>query len=432
MDSLNLYRQRFSQCLPKYTTPVYKLSQLSSVFKEVCHELNKTPFKLENSTFVVSILNSIQHYENNNSTWNDKDIVIFDAFIIVCSVKKFFTIPNYRFDNDEIIQANKENFFHRADYSQYENDWIKKIEDDLNEISSYLSNRYSQDFGHTQQTGQVNYFQADETPSTKTFGYMENYQINQFGVLTTQNLNPTLPPTNFNSQNPIAPVTQNLNSSYYSRNNQDSPPIAIPSKSQEKISASTRIEDYSAQKALYDKKIEFQKLVAETEKERTERAKIHIQDNLKKNEAWYAEQKNILEQVKKLQEPTQELLTAFRSFSNNLTENYVLKFTNSLIALFNSIADNYDSHKDKAQNSQNNDYSNAVANYQDYMDDIKDTLADFGVQEISSTPGTKFEGKIHVAKNTKNFSPQTATIKKSLRTGFIYKEIVLQKESVEV
>ena len=63
---------------------------------------------------------------------------------------------------------------------------------------------------------------------------------------------------------------------------------------------------------------------------------------------------------------------------------------------------------------------------------IVDALADFGVEEISSGAGKSFDGKIHNVTNTKNFSPLRSVIKKSLRSGFRYGDLILQKEDVEV
>ena len=53
-------------------------------------------------------------------------------------------------------------------------------------------------------------------------------------------------------------------------------------------------------------------------------------------------------------------------------------------------------------------------------------------EEISSNAGTPFDGEIHNVKNTKNFSSASATVKISLRSGFRYDDLILQKEDVEV
>ena len=53
-------------------------------------------------------------------------------------------------------------------------------------------------------------------------------------------------------------------------------------------------------------------------------------------------------------------------------------------------------------------------------------------EEISSNAGTPFDGEIHNVKNTKNFSSASAAVKISLRSGFRYDDLILQKEDVEV
>ena len=148
--------------------------------------------------------------------------------------------------------------------------------------------------------------------------------------------------------------------------------------------------------------------------------------------AWHGEQTKLAQSLKALQLPAQKILENLRNFSDDLAENYVMRFAAAQIDLFNLIADNFDSHASKAEQSQNKDYCAAVENCTAYLEMIIDALADFGVDEISSADGTPFDGKIHDVRNTKMFSPRLATVKKSLRPGFKYGERVLQKEAVEV
>ncbi|MBR4904690.1 MAG: nucleotide exchange factor GrpE [Selenomonadaceae bacterium] len=159
---------------------------------------------------------------------------------------------------------------------------------------------------------------------------------------------------------------------------------------------------------------------------------IRRKDNAQKISAWHDEQNKLAQFVKDLQAPAQKLLEDFRNFSNNITENYIVQFAMRQIELFNLISDNFSWHESRAINAQNPNYYEAVSNYKVYLEMIIDALADFGIEEISSDAGTRFDGRIHDVKNTKNFYPQSALIKKSLRTGFRYGDLILQKEEVEV
>lgn len=127
-----------------------------------------------------------------------------------------------------------------------------------------------------------------------------------------------------------------------------------------------------------------------------------------------------------------QLLENLRGFSERLIENYIVEFAIARIELYNLIWDNIRSHEQKATESQNPDYFAAVANCNSYLEMISDSLANFGVEEISTDIGAPFDGKLHEVKNTRNFSPRYATIKKSLRAGFKFGDRVLQKEEVEV
>lgn len=208
MDSLTLYRNKLSQYSNQYYSPDEKLLQLREVFNKVCNELNKKPFKLENSPFIAETLENINNCKYFNAKWNTQNIGMVDAYIVIYGVNKFFTISNYEFSNDEDVQTYKQYFFSKENYSEY--NFINKIKSFIEEITSRFSEKPSQDFGYASQNEQIKYFQAEETPSTKNFGYGTNHQTNQFRAVTTQNLN----------------IPHSL------RKNQDAPPVAIPTKSQ--------------------------------------------------------------------------------------------------------------------------------------------------------------------------------------------------------
>jgi len=177
---------------------------------------------------------------------------------------------------------------------------------------------------------------------------------------------------------------------------------------------------------------DWEKYLAANESAHAKQAELRRNDNKQKILAWYGEQANLTQAVKELQMPAQKLLEDFRNFSHNLTENYIVQFAMTQIEIFNLIVDNFAWHAPRAEAAQNKNYYDAVENYKVYLEMIIDALADFGIEEISSNDGAKFDSKIHDVKNTKNFYPPTATIKKSLRAGFRYGNLILQKEEVEV
>lgn len=199
----------------------------------------------------------------------------------------------------------------------------------------------------------------------------------------------------------------------------------------QKVTFQTDVQPQESTKKT-NSQIECQKHIAEIEEKRVEESKNRRENNRQKISVWHIKQAEVIQSVKSLQMPAQALLEDFRYFSKKLTENYIIQFANSQIELFNSIADSFDWHESRAKESQNKDYHDAVANYKSYLEMIVDALANFGVEEISSEEGTPFDGKIHDAKNTRNFSPKFATVKKSLRAGFRYGDLILQKEEVEV
>ena len=118
-------------------------------------------------------------------------------------------------------------------------------------------------------------------------------------------------------------------------------------------------------------------------------------------------------------------------FSDKITEKYVLQFARMQIELYNLISDNYIYHKEVSEKSGNQDYINAVSNYEEFLYSLSDALAVFGVEEIVSYPGDAFDGKIHETESN-GFSSRSAVIKKSIRTGYRYKDIIIQKEKVAV
>lgn len=155
--------------------------------------------------------------------------------------------------------------------------------------------------------------------------------------------------------------------------------------------------------------------------------------NCKANvQAWHEEIAKTQQEFFAMQPMVSQLLQKMMSFSNEVTENYVLQFAKMQIELFNLVSDNYDYHKKAVADTDHNDYKKAVSNYRSFMELILDNLSAFGVEEISSKEGDAFDGALHEVIDNSDFSPKTATVKESVRTGFRYKDIILQKEKIQV
>lgn len=149
-------------------------------------------------------------------------------------------------------------------------------------------------------------------------------------------------------------------------------------------------------------------------------------------ERWHREIEEANETLLGIKPVASELLKQVMSFSDNVTEQYVLQFARKQIELYELIADAKDYHEKVSKDSGNQDYINAVLNYGDFLLDIADGLAVFGVEEIVSEKGTAFDVRNHEAVTQKEFSPKNSTVLKSLRSGFRYKDIVLMKEKVQI
>lgn len=157
---------------------------------------------------------------------------------------------------------------------------------------------------------------------------------------------------------------------------------------------------------------------------RMEQNKINVQ-------LWHDEQAGINAKLMEMQPVISQLLKDFMAFSDKITEQYVLQFARMQIELFNLIYDGYVYHKKEAGLSGNKDYVNAISNYNEYMLSIIDHLSVFGIEEIVSNPGTTFDGTIHES-DTVSFSSKNALIAESVRSGFKYKNIVIQKEKIKI
>lgn len=150
-----------------------------------------------------------------------------------------------------------------------------------------------------------------------------------------------------------------------------------------------------------------------------------------KTKKWNEEMAGIQSMLANMQPSVTKLLENFMQFSDKITENFVLKMARQQIDLYNLISGSYEYHFEQSQKSGNKDYINAIMNYDEFMYDVSDGLENFGVEEIISEIGMPFDGSIHDADH-KDFSSRSALIGKSIRPGFKYNDIIIQKEKVEL
>lgn len=430
MNSLELYREIFSKNKYKSLATADKLASANEVVKTIFQELNRPPFKLKGSPFIseeVKIIDFLRFNQKNfSASWRGRNIALIDAYFFTMIICELFRNENYDFCNDAAIYSQAEFFFAELPYNNNEKKIIESIENDLKTLGDELKKRqveYNAKLAESMQ----NPFQAEsqsplagEAQSFNSSNVANSYSSKNF-YQTQMNTPPVQIPTRptIKSQSVAEPPPAQATL------RQTQPPassVQVPPKS-------AIMQEYAAKTQA---QIELQKHLAAKAAERTKQLELRSKDNAQKISEWYGKQANLAQSVKALQMPAQKLLEDLRNFSNNLTNNYIVQFAACQIELFNLISENLNWHRSRAENSLNKDYCDAVENYTIYLDMIIDALANFGVDEISSAAGTHFDGKIHDVKNTKNFFPQTAKIKKSLRSGFRYNDLILQKEAVEV
>lgn len=175
-----------------------------------------------------------------------------------------------------------------------------------------------------------------------------------------------------------------------------------------------------------------EELLLECQRELTKRIELRSKNNQSAIQSWHNSVNDLGDRLLEIQPSVSSILEKIMSFSNELTNNYILQFAKMNIDLFNLISDNYDYHAAISEASGNKDYINAVLNYGEFQSLLVDNLAAFGIKEIISSSGIDFDRKIHEVVDSGDFSPRTSVVKESLRSGFRYDSIVIQKERIRV
>lgn len=118
-------------------------------------------------------------------------------------------------------------------------------------------------------------------------------------------------------------------------------------------------------------------------------------------------------------------------YSDNITEEFSFRFYEALISFYDDISEFYKYHKEKADESDLDDYKDCAENYQEFLYTIEEIFAKFGIKKISSSTGDSFDGAIHKA-TVNEFDPRASVVDESIKAGFIYGETILRKEIVSV
>lgn len=128
----------------------------------------------------------------------------------------------------------------------------------------------------------------------------------------------------------------------------------------------------------------------------------------------------------------QDLNSIMRHVEETVIQKNTQKAFSQLFELYSMAADVRDAFTQRIKEQNNADLEDMFYNLETFMDMIEEYLADYGIDTIMTAPETPFDGKLHAAKNTCNFDPGNAVVRKSIRHGFIWGDKVLQKEQVTI
>jgi molecular chaperone GrpE (heat shock protein) len=134
-----------------------------------------------------------------------------------------------------------------------------------------------------------------------------------------------------------------------------------------------------------------------------------------------------------LRASTRDMLRAVIKLGENTAFDNTEQMLKELIAFYNLILDSNRKHKAKAKKSGDPDYMQLAENCSEFLEYILDIMADFGAEEIKSPMGTVFQASIHELKATAHpLSLKDCVVRRSVRSGFRFRDNILQKELVTV
>lgn len=147
---------------------------------------------------------------------------------------------------------------------------------------------------------------------------------------------------------------------------------------------------------------------------------------------WQEQQKETHKCLIPIQKDIQDSLKLLREFETKQTNDYVLRFANIMLNIYNDIHSCYESQCRIKESWDNPNYHNAVNNYQVFLDEISDELYGFGIEDLFSSTNEPFDSKIHEVVDAGGINLRHAVVVESIRAGFRYNDIILQKERVRV
>ena len=135
----------------------------------------------------------------------------------------------------------------------------------------------------------------------------------------------------------------------------------------------------------------------------------------------------ISEQIQALQVSLQDELKQIMAIREGIDYNLTQEAINQFISLFTLLSETLIYHP----NNENKDsYTNLVESCEDFLENIKQSLAMLGVAIINDV-GKPFDPEKH--KTVRGVQPtRMATISKVVKIGFAYKNKVLEKAEVEL
>ncbi len=399
MNSLECYLWYKKQyCDGSYAPKCQKLGAIDNLIKQIYKEIMKSSLKLDDSPFIVEVEKILEFVTL------EQTISIPDAYAVIEGLAAYikdsaFTVTTFDFEfplhlfTDFIPEENCiMNYIRRID------NCLKFLRTELPKIKNICS------------TPKSNLSEIEKVRTVQP----PNNLIEKRNTSVTTETQTFQQPNNFaekkrDSDTTEAQTYQQSNNLFEKRNTSATAETQVF----QQLNAPIKRENTSDT-------IEEQRL--KNQEKRIEQNRIHVQ-------LWHDEQAGISAKLIEMQPLVKQMLENLMSFSNNITDSYVLQLANMQIELFNQIFDAHIYHEKNLSVCKDKDYINAVLNYGNFMESIVDNLAVFGIEEIVSDSGTLFDGAIH-ATNTDSFSPKTAIIAKSVRPGFKYKDIIIQKEKV--
>lgn len=137
-----------------------------------------------------------------------------------------------------------------------------------------------------------------------------------------------------------------------------------------------------------------------------------------------------LTQVNESMQQLQQINAAVRQMEDMIIRENTEKAYAQMFELYSLIADTCEFMKKEISVSDDMNLINAYENMLSFMDMISEYMADYNIATLCSAPDTPFDGTRHKPMNGNAFDPHKAKVKESVRCGFLWNDVVLEKEKV--